>query len=275
MTQLTWAVARAGGLVSWALAAASVLWGLALSTRLLGRRPRPPWLYDLHRFLGGLTVVFIGVHVGAILLDRFVHFGLIQVLVPFTGTWHPTAVAWGIVAMDLAVAVEVTSLLRSRISTRVWRRVHLGSFAVFMLGTVHGLSAGTDALSGPTRWLMVGTSVMVVAMTAVRIASPRRTAPTLRRARVPARPDRSAIRAAAFPRDGRGKNQAMNQAEREDYEFSCGDCGSSWTDVTLRTDGTVVTRSFWKEGLPVTSPLFGKACRLCGGHVVNRRRLAA
>ena len=32
--------ARAAGLVSWALLAAATLWGLALSTKVLGRRPR-------------------------------------------------------------------------------------------------------------------------------------------------------------------------------------------------------------------------------------------
>ena len=45
-----------------ALAAASVLWGMALSTRALGARPKAPWLLDLHRFLGGMTVLFVGAH---------------------------------------------------------------------------------------------------------------------------------------------------------------------------------------------------------------------
>ena len=64
-TQLWWYVARAGGLVSWALLAATVLWGLSLSSKVFGRRPRPAWLLDLHRYLGGLAVVFVGVHVAA------------------------------------------------------------------------------------------------------------------------------------------------------------------------------------------------------------------
>src|SRR5262249_8753796 len=123
-SQMVWYVARAGGIVAWAVAAASVIWGLALSTHVLGRKPRPAWLFDLHRFLGGVAVIFTAVHVVAILFDTYVHFGLINVLVPFTGTWHPAAVAWGIVAMYLLVAVEVTSLARSRIPKVLWRRVH-------------------------------------------------------------------------------------------------------------------------------------------------------
>ena len=97
-SQLTWYAARAAGIVAWALAAGSVVWGLALSTRATGRKPRPAWLFDLHRFLGGLALVFTAIHVVAIVADTYVHFSLINVLVPFTGTWHPAAVAWGIVA---------------------------------------------------------------------------------------------------------------------------------------------------------------------------------
>ncbi len=99
------------------------MWGLALSTRALGKNPRPAWLFDLHRFLGGLALIFTAVHVGAVLLDTYVHFSLVNVLVPFTGTWHPVAVAWGIVAMYLLLAVEMTSLLRKHISKRLWRGV--------------------------------------------------------------------------------------------------------------------------------------------------------
>ena len=82
---MTWEVARAGGIVAWGLATASVVWGLALSTRLAKRRPWPAWLLDMHRFLGALAVVFTVVHVGAVLLDSYTHFSLAAVLVPFVG----------------------------------------------------------------------------------------------------------------------------------------------------------------------------------------------
>jgi DMSO/TMAO reductase YedYZ heme-binding membrane subunit len=99
---------------------------------------------SLHRYLGALALTFLGVHVGAILLDSYTNFSLVNVLVPFTGSWHPTAVAWGIVAMYLLVAIEVTSLLRHRMSNRAWHAVHLTAYLVFGLSTVHMLTAGTD-----------------------------------------------------------------------------------------------------------------------------------
>ena len=167
---LWWYVARSGGIVAWALLAASVLWGLALSTKALGKRPHPSWLLDLHRFLGGLALVFTGVHVGALVLDSYLSFGLMQLLVPFTSSYRPGAVAWGVVGLYLLLAVEVTSLLRRRIPKHIWRRVHLASFGLFAMTTLHGLQAGTDGGSPLLRWAMFGATASVVALTALRVA---------------------------------------------------------------------------------------------------------
>ena len=142
--QVWWYATRSAGVVAWILLTVSMLWGLALSTKVFGKRPRPNWLLDLHRFVGGLGVVFTAVHVVAIVLDSFVDFSVINVLVPFTGSWNPAAVAWGIVAFYALVAVEVTSLLRTRVSKPLWRATHYLSFPLFALATIHVLTAGTD-----------------------------------------------------------------------------------------------------------------------------------
>lgn len=190
-TPALWYAARAGGLVAWALAAASVVWGLALSTHVLGTKARPGWLYDLHRFLGGLALVFTGVHVLAVLFDRYVPFGLTNVLIPFTGTWHPAAVAWGIVGMYLLLAVELTSLLRSRISKSLWRRTHYASFALFAATTVHAVTAGTDGTAVVFLATVGVACVVVTLLSAVRLARSGPSAPRRRSAQVspPGRPD--------------------------------------------------------------------------------------
>jgi len=144
MSNVAWYVARSSGFVAWALIVATIVWGLLLATKVLGRKPGPAWLLSLHRYLGALTVAFVAVHVGAIMLDTYTNFGITDVLVPFTGSWHPVAVAWGIVGMYLLVAIEVTSLLRQRLSKRAWHAVHLLSYFLFATTTVHMLTAGTD-----------------------------------------------------------------------------------------------------------------------------------
>jgi DMSO/TMAO reductase YedYZ heme-binding membrane subunit len=187
-SQVMWYAARAGGMVAWALAAGSVVWGLALSTHALGRRPRPAWLFDLHRFrfLGGLAAVFTAVHVLAVLADSYVRFSLLNVLVPLTGGWHPLAVAWGVVGAWLLAAVELTSLARARLPRRLWRRVHYGGFALFALTTVHALAAGTDGCSPAFLLAVLAACALVAGLTGIRVAqasrrpAPRRAGPSVR-----------------------------------------------------------------------------------------------
>jgi len=167
---LPWYVARASGLVAWALLAGSVIWGVLMTSKAIRRLARTAWLLDLHRWLAGLAVVFTVVHVLALLSDTYVHFGLASVLVPFASHWHPVAVAYGVASLYLLLAIEVTSLLRSRINRTLWRRAHFLSFPLFVSSTVHGLTAGSD--SGAP--MVVITAILVVAavatLTAVRVA---------------------------------------------------------------------------------------------------------
>jgi DMSO/TMAO reductase YedYZ heme-binding membrane subunit len=139
-----WYVARAAGVVAWLLLTASVLWGVVLASGAFPRHRRPAWLLDLHRWLGGLTVGFVALHVAALVADSYSHFGVAEVLIPFASSWRPGAVALGVVAAWLLVAVEVTSLAMRRIPRRIWHLVHLSSYATFLLTGLHGALAGTD-----------------------------------------------------------------------------------------------------------------------------------
>ena len=168
--QLAWYVARASGLVAWTLLAASTVWGLALSTRVMQGRPRPAWLLDLHRYLGGLGATFVAVHVAGIVADTYVHFGLASILVPFASRWKPGPVAWGVVGLYLLIAVQVTSLLRNRLPKRLWRGVHYASFPLFATATIHALTAGTDAKSWAFQWLATAVIVTVTGLTALRVS---------------------------------------------------------------------------------------------------------
>jgi hypothetical protein len=185
-SHLAWYVARSTGLVGWALLTASVLWGLAISTKATvgGRRLRPAWMLDMHRTLGGLAVVFTGVHVLALAADSTVHFDLVSILVPFASTWHPAAVAWGVVGLYLLLAVELTSLARVHLPRRVWRRVHVASFPLFAVATIHGVTAGTDGRS--TLFVLAATgAVLAVGTLAFRRARDAAQPPVTTTRRIP------------------------------------------------------------------------------------------
>jgi DMSO/TMAO reductase YedYZ heme-binding membrane subunit len=171
--KLTWYVARSGGIVAWVLLALSLVLGLLLSSRLLGRRASPAWILSIHRFLGGLSVIFTAVHVVAIMLDDFVDFGFVEVLVPWASTWKPGAVAWGVIAMYLSVAIELTSFAMKRLPRRVWRAVHWTSAPLFIMATVHGYQAGTDAGRSFIIAIILAMTILAL-LTVVRVIMSRR-----------------------------------------------------------------------------------------------------
>lgn len=174
--QFWWYVARSSGVVAWALALASVLWGIALATRALGDKPKAPWLLDLHRHLGGLTVAFTGIHLAALVADTYVHFGWADLFVPFVSGWRTGAVAWGVLAFWLLVVVEVTSLFMKRIPKRWWRRIHLTSYVVAVSASIHLFTAGTDATTAALRGVTIAVAAATVFFLLYRQLGPRKAA---------------------------------------------------------------------------------------------------
>ena len=177
--KIWWFTARSAGLVAWSLCTTSILWGLALSTRLVRRRGAPAWLLDLHRFLGLLSVVFTGVHMGALFVHSKWEFkeqpwGPKQLFLVGQSVYKPGWISWGIVAFYLLMAVQITSWLMKRIRRKLWHTIHLSSFALFIAASLHGLFAGTDRKNTLVQWgALVGAS-MVLFLVIFRVLAPKK-----------------------------------------------------------------------------------------------------
>src|SRR5947209_12335048 len=74
-------VARASGLLAWALLGVSVVGGLLLSARLARGHTRT-WTQGLHEFVGALAVIFAVVHLVSVLAAAELRIGLSELLVP-------------------------------------------------------------------------------------------------------------------------------------------------------------------------------------------------
>lgn len=157
--QFWWFLARSSGIVAWLLLTASVLWGILLATDLFPEARRPAWLLDLHRWLGGLTITFVAVHMAALFADSWIEFTVVDLAVPFAADWRPVPVGLGVLAMWTLVAVQVTSLMRRRLPRRFWRLMHLTSYVAFWLTSLHGTFSGSDRMQP----LYLVTSVLSVA----------------------------------------------------------------------------------------------------------------
>ena len=164
--QFWWHLARASGIIAWLFITASVIWGILLSTKLFPAHRRPAWLLDLHRGLGALSVLFLFTHLGALIADSYIQFDIVDLLVPFASEWKAWQVALGVFAFWGLVIVELTSLAMKRLPKKVWRGIHFTSYLTFLLTSLHGTFAGTDA----TNTMYVATSIITTAVLAVALS---------------------------------------------------------------------------------------------------------
>ncbi|MEV0401129.1 ferric reductase-like transmembrane domain-containing protein [Actinoallomurus sp. NPDC050550] len=133
----------------------------------------------LHRSLSLLSVVLIALHVATSVIDSYVAIRWVDAVVPFVSAYRPFWVGLGSVALDLMIALVVTSLLRVRLGLRTWRAVHWLAYASWPVALVHGLGIGTDDTL--VLALAVGCTTAVAAAALIRATTARKAA-TVKRA---------------------------------------------------------------------------------------------
>lgn len=175
---LLWYVNRSTGLVLVLLLTATVALGVWSTRGDAGARLPRFAVQSLHRNVGLLSVVMLAAHVATAVLDEYVDIRWWQAAVPWRLSYEPLWLALGVVAVDLVLAVTVTSLLRDRFGRRTWRGIHLSSYGIWALSVGHGLGIGTDSGEPWARWIYVGSAAVVVVALGIRVLGNRRPAPT-------------------------------------------------------------------------------------------------
>jgi methionine sulfoxide reductase heme-binding subunit len=163
-----WLLARASGLSAYALLTCSVLAGLVLKSRPFGRALKPASVTDVHRFLALLGLGAVAIHGSTLMLDDTLRMPLTGLFAPGASPYRTTDVAFGVVAAELTALISVSFLLRPRIGTRNWRRLHWATYLVFVLATLHGVTSGTESAQPWAHDLYLGAVGAVVFATAWR-----------------------------------------------------------------------------------------------------------
>lgn len=161
MDNALWAFGRVSGFISLALFTGTILLGiLTRSGRPLLSVPRFS-VTLIHRNLALLATVFLFFHVGSLMLDSYAKLNVVDVVVPFLGTFKPFWQGLGTVAFDLVVAIVVTSLLRHRLGQRTFRAVHWFTYAMWPIALAHSIGNGTN---GTSKWFLLLALVSVGAV---------------------------------------------------------------------------------------------------------------
>lgn len=167
--QITWTVARAGGFLAYGLLTASVVLGLVLGLGWKNRLFTRFVTTETHRFVTLVGLVFIAIHGVSLLLDPFIGFTPLEILVPFASHYRPLFAALGIVGGYLAIAIWASEYVRSRIGYAWWRRFHVLAFAAWALATVHGIGNGSDTRAPWAIAVYAISSALVVGLLALRL----------------------------------------------------------------------------------------------------------
>ncbi|HET8990182.1 MAG TPA: hypothetical protein VFN59_03675 [Acidimicrobiales bacterium] len=162
-TPYLWYTTRATGFVTLALFTIVVTLGTLVANRVGGTVVGRFELNELHRSVSMVAMVFLGLHVATTALDSFAPTGWLSVVVPGASHYRTLGVALGAVAIDLMIAVWVSSLLKARVAPRSWRFIHWFSWAAYAAALVHAYATGTDARHGVGLYALVLAAAVVLA----------------------------------------------------------------------------------------------------------------
>jgi sulfoxide reductase heme-binding subunit YedZ len=209
-SHLIWYLNRGTGVVLVAVLTLSTALGVLATRGGSTRWPRFA-IQSLHRNVSVLACALLLAHAFTPVLDTYVnHYAPIAPLdavVPFVSAYRPLVLGLGTLALDLIVAVVLTSVARQRLGRRTWFGVHLLSYAGWVLGVVHGLLIGTDAWTTWSLAVSITSVGVVLAAIVVRLSGRGVARPVVRRIPVPV-PVPSAVEAELPPRRGRRRASA-------------------------------------------------------------------
>jgi DMSO/TMAO reductase YedYZ heme-binding membrane subunit len=172
-----WYAGQATGIVTLVLFSAVMVLGICVRRQVrIPGMPRSAAV-ALHRSISLLAVAFLAVHILTAVVDSYIDISPLAVVVPFSSSYAPLWVGLGTVALDLILAVVITSLLRARLGRRTWRAVHWLAYACWPVAVLHGITLGSGTghpMSGWPLWLTIGCIAAVAGAVAWRVAEERR-----------------------------------------------------------------------------------------------------
>jgi methionine sulfoxide reductase heme-binding subunit len=137
------------GLTALVVLTVNFLLGLMLSTaykrsvywKRLPARVRKIKVQQVHNWTAYVALGCILLHPGILLLDSATKFFLADILIPFHSDYQTAWTALGTVSFYAVLLVIITTqkAIRRRMGFRLWKNIHLVSYATALLMCVHGI----------------------------------------------------------------------------------------------------------------------------------------
>jgi methionine sulfoxide reductase heme-binding subunit len=164
-THTTWYITRAAGWVAYFLLWFSTVWGLAIPTKFFERFLSPTFAVDFHEYISLLTIGFVILHVGVLLIDQYLPFSITQILVPFISPYRPVWVGLGVLGFYLTLLVTITFYLRKKIGQKKFKALHTLSLIGYLGVVLHAFFAGSDSSLSAAQLIYMLTFMVIVFLT--------------------------------------------------------------------------------------------------------------
>ena len=166
---LAWYAVRALGFLAYLVLAASVLYGLLLSTKILDAIAHRPVSFALHKDLSIVGLVLAALHGVILIADQSFDFSPRAILVPFASPYSPVTVGIGQLTFYASAVVLGSFYVRRRIGQRTWRLLHYVTFLSFAGATYHGIASGSDSGSHWAFWIYLVPVTAMIFLTTYRL----------------------------------------------------------------------------------------------------------
>jgi methionine sulfoxide reductase heme-binding subunit len=167
---LAWYAVRAFGFLAYLVLAASVLYGLLLSTKILDAIAHRPVSFALHKDLSIVGLVLAALHGVILVADQSFDFTPRAILVPFASPYSPISVGIGQLTFYASGVILLSFYVRRHIGQRTWRLLHYVTFLSFAGASYHGIASGSDTSSGWAFWIYTVPVTAMVFLTTYRLA---------------------------------------------------------------------------------------------------------
>jgi predicted ferric reductase len=165
-----WMAIRGSGIIAFLLLSGSTIWGLLISTKVLGRAVKAKGVTWFHESLGIASLIATGVHMFFLFNHDFIDFGYRSLFVPGASSWRPLPVALGVMSFYVLFVITTSFYVKQWIGQYAWRTIHMLSFGTFVTAGLHGVSSGTDTSHPVVMGMYIGSLAIVVMLLIIRIA---------------------------------------------------------------------------------------------------------
>src|SRR6266498_4130624 len=148
-----WYLSRATAFVSLSILWLSMALGIGISNKMARLWPGAPAAFAVHEYVSLLGLAFALFHALILLGDHYINFTVAQILIPFsTVDYRPKWTRIGQIGFYVWLIVALSFYVRSSIGQKTWRIIHYLSFAMYLMGLIHGLFSGTDSSANWAGW---------------------------------------------------------------------------------------------------------------------------